>query len=246
MNLNLPPAPNGLIGPHSAPHIQSSLPPQQPGLSDLDVSQPAWDTHVNNTHHPEASTNVGPFPMAASNVPRSSVQNVNPPSQPTLNNDQLSSWDLMWPLLIPPLPDRSSHHPSTTQNAQTARACPTCPTHPTSGPVQFGSERPALALPDLTAPSTAAPSSSSSFPNPPAPHTALPVQEALLFRPGVADAGPSNARRPKRARPARRAREVPLVRIEERVEWVSRDVMKMTLWFNWSQDAEAEAHEAWE
>jgi hypothetical protein len=38
---------------------------------------------------------------------------------------------------------------------------------------------------------------------------------------------------------------VPFVRIEDRIEWVSRDVMKMTLWFNWSSDAEAEAHEAW-
>jgi hypothetical protein len=241
--MNIPP-PNGLIGPHSAPRIQPPLPPQQPGLSSLDVSQPTWDTHLNNTHHPEAPNNVGPFPITASNVPRSSVQNVNPPSQPSLFNGQPSSWDFMWPLLIPPLPDRLSHHTSSTQNAQAASTCPTCPTHPTSGPVQFGGERPAPAVQDFTAPSTAAPSSSS-FPNPTAPHTAPPVPEALLFRPGVADAGPSNARRPRRARP-RRAREVPLVRIEDRIEWVSRDVMKMTLWFNWSPDAEAEAHEGWE
>jgi len=70
-----------------------------------------------------------------------------------------------------------------------------------------------------------------------------------LFRQGVAEAGPSTAnayaRRARRVRP-RRAREVPFVRIEDRIEWVSRDVMKMTLWFNWSPDAEAEAHGEWE
>jgi hypothetical protein len=239
---NIPPHLNGFIGPHVAPRVQPPLPLQQPGPSSLDGSQPAWDTHFNNIHHPEAPNNVGPFPITASNVPRSSVQNVNPPSQPSLINSQLSPWDFMWPLSIPSsLPDRSSHHSSTTQNAS---ACPTCPTHPTSAPVQFGGEQPAPAVQDLTAPSTAA-LSSSSFPNPTAPQTAPPVPEAILFRPGAANAGPSNARRPKRARP-RRAREVPLVRIEDRIEWVSRDVMKMTLWFNWSPDAEAEAHEAWE
>jgi hypothetical protein len=248
--MSLPPPPNGLMAPHCAPCIQSPLPPQQPGRPSLDVSQPnPRDTHFNNTHHPELSNNVGPFPVAASNVSRSSVQNVNPPSQPFLIDGQISSWDCIWPLLIPPLPDRSSHHSSTTQNTQAPSACPTCPTHPTSGPVQFGGGRPAPAVQDLTAPAAAAPSSSSSCPNPAAPHSAPPVPEVPLFQPGVAELGPSTAnayaRRPKRMRP-RRAREVPFVRIEDRIEWVSRDVMKMTLWFNWSPDAEAEAHEGWE
>ncbi|KAF8490791.1 hypothetical protein F5888DRAFT_1807836 [Russula emetica] len=246
--MNLPPPPNGLIAPHYAPCIQPPLPPQQPGPDVSQLNPP--DTHLNNTHHPEPSNNVDPFPITASNVPRSSVQNVNPPSQPFLTNGQISSWDCIWPLLIPPMPDRSSHHSSTSQNTQAASACHTCPTHATSGPVQFGGGRPAPAVQDLTAPSAAAaPSSSSSCPNPTVPYTAPPVPEVPLFRPGVADTGPTTAnayaRRSKRMRP-RRAREVPFVRIEDRIEWVSRDVMKMTLWFNWSPDAEAEAHETWE
>lgn len=248
--MSLPPPPNGLIAPHCVPCIQPPLPPQLPGLPGLNASLPnPLDTHLNNTHHTEPSNNVGPFPMTASNVPRSSVQNVDPPSQPFPVNGQISSWDSIWPLLIPPMPDHSSHHPSTTQNIQATSACPTCPTHTTSGPVQFGGGRPAPAAQGLTAPLAAAPSSSSSCPNPTVPHTAPPVPEAPLFRPGVADAGPATAnayaRRSKRVHP-RRAREVPFVRIEDRIEWVSRDVMKMTLWFNWSPDAEAEAHEAWE
>ncbi|KAN0118555.1 hypothetical protein V8E52_004978 [Russula decolorans] len=246
--MSLPPPPNGLIAPHWGPCIQPPLPLQQPGLASLDVSQPnPRDTHLNNTHHHEPSNNVSPFPMTASNVPRSSVQNVNPSSQPSLVNGQISPWDI-WQLLIPPPPDRSSHHSPTTQNTQAASACPTCPTHPTSGPVQFGGGRPAPAVQDLTAPTAAAPSSSS-CPNSTAPHIAPPVPEAPLFRPGVADAGPTTAnayaRKSKRARP-RRAREVPFVRIEDRIEWVSRDVMKMTLFFNWSPDAETEAHEEWD
>jgi len=57
----------------------------------------------------------------------------------------------------------------------------------------------------------------------------------------------SNSRR--RVRPVRnprRAREVPFVRVKDRVEWVRRDLMKMTLWFNWSLDAEVEAYEPWD
>jgi hypothetical protein len=244
--MNPPPPPNGLIGPHGAHHIQPPLPPQQPGLSSLDGSQSTWDAHFNSTHHPEGSNNGDPFHITASNVPRSSVQNVNPPSQPFLTNSQIL--DRIWPLFIQPLPDRSSLHSSTTQNTQPASACPTCPTHSTSGPVQFGGERPAPVVQDSTAASAPAPSSSP-FSNPTAPHPAPPVPEPLLFRPGVASAGPSTTnaygRRSKRPRP-RRPPGVPFVRIEDRIEWVSRDVMKMTLWFNWSPDAEAEAHDAWE
>lgn len=253
--MSLPPPLNDLLASYDTSFIQPPFPPQRPGLPNLDLSQPnPRDTHLNNTHRPEPSSNVGPFAMTASNVSRSSVQNsvqnVDPLPQPSLTNGQISSWEsgCVRPFLVPPLPDHSSHHTSTTQNTQATSACPTCSTHPTSGPVQFRGGRPAPAVQDLTAPLPAAPSSSSSCPNPTA---APPVPEALLFRPGVADAGPttanSYARRSKRVRPGpRRAREVPLVRIEDYIEWVSRDVMKMTLWFNWSPDAEAEAHEAWE
>jgi len=38
----------------------------------------------------------------------------------------------------------------------------------------------------------------------------------------------------------------PLVRVGNTIEWVRQDVMKMTILFNWSSNAEAEAHESWE
>jgi hypothetical protein len=38
----------------------------------------------------------------------------------------------------------------------------------------------------------------------------------------------------------------PLVRVDDTIEWVRPDVMKMVLYFNWSMNAEDEAHESWE
>jgi hypothetical protein len=38
----------------------------------------------------------------------------------------------------------------------------------------------------------------------------------------------------------------PLVRVDDAIEWVRPDVMKMVLYFNFSLNAEAEAHESWE
>ena len=38
----------------------------------------------------------------------------------------------------------------------------------------------------------------------------------------------------------------PFVRVDDTIEWIRRDVMKMVLYFNWSPNAEAEAHESWE
>jgi len=38
----------------------------------------------------------------------------------------------------------------------------------------------------------------------------------------------------------------PLVRVDNTIEWVRPDVMKMVLYFNFSSDAEAEAHSSWE
>jgi hypothetical protein len=72
--------------------------------------------------------------------------------------------------------------------------------------------------------------------------------DALAQR--TADTGPvrtSTSRRRVRPFPdPRRAREVPYVRVKDRIEWVRRDLMKMTLWFNWSLDAEVEAYEPWD
>ncbi|KAN0127327.1 hypothetical protein V8E53_014851 [Lactarius tabidus] len=38
----------------------------------------------------------------------------------------------------------------------------------------------------------------------------------------------------------------PLVRVDDVVEWVRPDLMRMSVWFNWSPTADAEAHESWE
>ncbi|KAI9443482.1 hypothetical protein H4582DRAFT_1198667 [Lactarius indigo] len=42
-----------------------------------------------------------------------------------------------------------------------------------------------------------------------------------------------------------RPRQVPLVRIEDRMVWVRKDVLKLTLFLNFSPNADAEAHEPW-
>jgi hypothetical protein len=38
----------------------------------------------------------------------------------------------------------------------------------------------------------------------------------------------------------------PLVRVDDTIEWVRPDLMRMSVWFNWSVNADAEAHESWE
>jgi hypothetical protein len=38
----------------------------------------------------------------------------------------------------------------------------------------------------------------------------------------------------------------PLVRVDDMIEWVRPDLMRMSVWFNWSPTADAEAHESWE
>jgi hypothetical protein len=244
----------------SVPRIQPTLPPQQPRLAGLDVSQPApRETHFDNSHHPELFNNADLFPTTtASNAPQGSVQNVNPsPSQPFFVNGQ-SPWGCTWPWVVPPPPDHTCQHTSTNQNVQSTGPCPTCATNPTVGPVQFGGAQPAPILQDTTtqlAEVAALSSSTSSVPT--APHARPPASEASLFHPGAADAGGpttstenAHARKSRRVAPGlgrnpRPRREVPLVRVEEHIEWVRPGVMKMTLWFNWSPEAEAEAHEAW-
>lgn len=55
---------------------------------------------------------------------------------------------------------------------------------------------------------------------------------------------------PRRAVPVDRCRccmrAHPFVRVYDTIEWVRPDVMKMVVYFNWSLNAEAEAHESWE
>ena len=270
--MSLPTISNGPMPLRSVPRLQPTLPPQQPRLAHLDVPQPnPRETRFNSPHHPELFNDADLFPTTPSNVPQGPVQNVNPsPSQPFLVDGQ-SPWGGTWPWVFPPQPDRICQHTSTNQNFQATGPCPACATNPSVGPVQFGGAQPAPAVQDTTTQlaGAVAPSMSSSSVDPTASHARPPASEPLLFHPGAADAGgpstststenaqararksrrvgpgsgsgPGSGRNPRRGR----EREVPLVRVKEEVEWVRPDVMKMTLWFNWSPNAEAEAHEAW-
>ena len=244
--MSLPSLTNGRM-PHCAPLVQPTLPPQQPDLPSFDMAQPSpRDSYFND---PLPSDLFNSFPTTDSNAPQNFVQNAN--AFPA--GGQLP-WDLIWPLMIPSQSNPSCQHAPTNQNVQATGTCSSCATHPSAGSFQFGSGQPAPSAQDTTAPSTAAPSSSSSCAGP--SHTRPAVSEPPLFYPGLTEAGPSasaedvHTRKSRRVqgppgRHARRGRATPFVRIEDRIEWVSRDVMKMTLWFNWSSDAEAEAHEAW-
>ena len=55
---------------------------------------------------------------------------------------------------------------------------------------------------------------------------------------------PSRPRRP--APPRVQLRQVPLVRIEDEVEWIQQHVLKVTLWLDLSPNADAEAHDPWD
>jgi len=152
--------------------------------------------------------------------------------------------------------------------------CRLCSAHPTFWPVGFDDGWSAFAGRDAVAPSATPPSRrASSRANRAAPlHAMSSVRSAQAQFPGVVNAGrgswnlrnaagggsarPSSsrpggaasvqvgsARGRRRRRPSERAR--PLVRVEDRIKWVRDDVMEMTLLFNWSPHAEAEAHEPW-
>ena len=77
---------------------------------------------------------------------------------------------------------------------------------------------------------------------------AAPLGSAATF--AAAAASTASVRAESRQVPASRCaccrRVHPLVRVNDAVEWVRPDVMRMVLYFNWSQNAEAEAHESWE
>ena len=194
---------------------------------------------------------------------QSSGQGVNPSPHPPLLNGQAPS-DAVWPRTNPTTPpDGSSQYISPNQSFQTACTCHTCVAHrTTAGPVQFGGGQAAPAGQDAMAPSAPASSSPASRRVPTASPARPPALDASIQYPGAIDAGSTGlgqsttdtgyartSTRRRRVRPVhnpRRAREVPFVRVKEHVEWVRPDLMKMTLWFNWSLDAEVEAYESWD
>jgi hypothetical protein len=263
-----PPTSNGLVAPHHTPYMQTPLPPQQPGLvPSHDVSQPnPRDAHSNNRGYPNVFNNSDSFPLSAFsafNAYQGFVPSMDP-SYPSYINDQPPS-NVLGPMTIPgpPLPqDGPSQYMPTSQTFQATCTCHTCVAHRTIVPAQFGGVEPgpALATQDATAP-FAQTSPSSSRRGRTAPYARPPVLHAPMQYPGVIDAGlddlalptadhTGGARGSRRVSPVRNRRrrtkrETPLVRVEDRIEWVGRDLLKMTLWFNWSPDAEAKAHEPW-
>jgi hypothetical protein len=270
--MSLLPTSNGPTTPKFQPPIHSPLPPQLPGQPSHDVSQPnARDIHSNNLRHPESFNGAGFFPPSVPyappgpveeglNLDSHSITNVRPPP------------DVTWPGAVPPPSDGPSQYTSisTNQTSQAACICDICVAHHNVGPIQFGGGEPVLASQNATtAPSAPAPSSSSqrglTAPDPGARPPALHTQ---IQHPDIIDAGLVGVAQHWQPRPhppiaetgyahtsmqippvridnPRRPREVPLVRVEDRIEWVRRDLLKMTLWFNWSLDAEAHAHEPW-
>jgi hypothetical protein len=250
--------------------MQTPFPPQQPGLLSHDVSQPnPRGAHSNDRGYLDFFNNSDSFPLSAFSTFSPSqgfAANVNPgPSHSSYINDPSLSI-VLGPTTIPGPPllrDGPSQYMPTSQAFQATCTCHTCVAHRTVVPAQFGSgdPGPALARQDATATSArASPSSSPSRRGRTAPYARPQVLHTPMPYPGVIDAGSDDlalpaadtgytrgSRRvpPVRNRRRRTARETPLVRVEDRIKWVSRDLLRMTLWFNWSPDAEAKAHEPW-
>lgn len=262
-----PPASNSPIAPHHTPYMQTPLPPQQPGLPSYDVSQlNPRDAHSNNHGYVDFFNNPYSFPFSAFSAFDASqgfAASVNPSHHSYI--DDLSLSNALGPTTIPgpSLPQNgSSQYMPTRQAFHATCPCHTCVAHHTLVPAQFGSGDPGSALAGQDATGTSAQASPSSRRGRTAPYGRPPVLRAPMQYPGVIDAGLDGLALPtaaagyarsskhvspvrNRRRRRRTARETPLVRVEDRIEWVGRDLLKMTLWFNWSPDAEANAHEPW-
>ncbi|KAN0127331.1 hypothetical protein V8E53_014855 [Lactarius tabidus] len=145
--------------------------------------------------------------------------------------------------------------------------CIAHPTIPSAGPSRFGGGQPTphswnnIAQPGLVmvapAPTPAlAPPPSTSLPLQPfnsdprefPPFPAAPSTQAqALDIPNVTGWPCSpGGRTPTSTRGPRSRHRAPLVRVEDQVEWVRPRVLKVTLWLNWSPNAEAEAHDPWD
>jgi len=271
LTMSLPPASNdtGIIQPHYSLPVQPPLLAHQPELFGYDWSQRnSWDTHFNNLRHTGSFDPSLYISTSASNVPQvpqAPAQNLGHSHLPFLNDQPL--FGPILPTAPPSMLDGSGQHLSTDRTFQPwpTCTCVPCPAHSTFWPAPFDDGWSTFASRDAMAPSAVPPSRSSSSRSPAAPlHAVRSIRSVPAQFPGVANAGsgirgvraasrgsvrPSS--RPGRApsvrgAQGRRARARPLVRVEDRIEWVRHDVMKMTLLFNWSPHAGAEAHESWD
>ncbi|KAH9969932.1 hypothetical protein BC827DRAFT_1151831 [Russula dissimulans] len=263
--MSLPPASNdtGIIQPHYSLPVQPPLLAHQPELFGYDWSQRnSWDTHFNNLRHTGSFDPSAYIHTSASNVPQAPqapAQNFAHSHLPFLNDQPLLG--PIPPTAPPAMLDGFGQHLSTDQTFQPwpTCTCVPCPAYSTFWPAPFDDERSTFASRDATAPSR-----SSSRQSPASSlHSRRSIQSVPAQFPGVANAGsgiwgvraasrgsvrPSSrpGRAPSvRSAQGRRARSRPLVRVEDRIEWVRHDVMKMTLFFNLSPHAEAEVHEPW-
>ncbi|KAI0287955.1 hypothetical protein BC826DRAFT_971858 [Russula brevipes] len=242
--MSLLPTSNGLVLPESVPNFQRPLPRPQPDFHA--VSQPIpRNAHPDSLLASGSLDNADPLTIFASRVPQGPVQNVVPSSHPFLTNYQ-PSLNFVWPTTLPPLPDGPYWPYQSLPTNQAAQAA--------FQPPRFA----ARASQDLlTAPPVAVrpsslgmdPLAAASLP-PLVPNAPVRYADAINHGAGsfgldqpTADGGYARASERARGGPSvwatRRGREVPFVRVEDRIEWVSRDLLKMTLWFDWSPDVEA-------
>ncbi|KAI0301158.1 hypothetical protein B0F90DRAFT_1817176 [Multifurca ochricompacta] len=264
--MSLPPATNGRTPSRYTTHPRPSLLPQQLGPYNRGASQP---TLSDNLRRFELSNRVDYYRVPTPWTSREAARNMNPSSH-TFPNVQ--SPDFGWPGAAPPPQENPFLQVPADANLTPRATCSCCPTQPvvsSIAPVPVPVYAPAPAHPG--AGQLALPNQDGSVRLGPTLPSMLPLSQVdpgpLLFRSPVPDApvrgedisdmngmgwpptvdsgnAYTSRRVPSIRVPPRRL--VPLVRIEDQIEWVRPGVLKMTLWFNWSPDAGAERNESWE
>ncbi|KAN0127333.1 hypothetical protein V8E53_014857 [Lactarius tabidus] len=264
-------ASNGRAPSHPPSHFRSSLDPQQPwsfnrpemrfDAPQRSMAPPNSDPELaSNLHVSQTPTSSSHLPSTIGGSSRSqdfSVYGATPSYLP--DGPHAVSATETTALRQP------SYPPSRTSN--------TYLTIPSAGPSSFGGEQPtflswnngtaqlgpaiAASVPARAPPPPTAlplpPSSSDTrtlnhFPTAPtAPAQGLDVPDVNVTTSWSHPPGGRRTRvspRPRGPR-TRGPRTVPLVRVEDEVVWVRPHVLKVTLWLNWSPNADAQAHEPW-
>ncbi|KAF8272854.1 hypothetical protein EI94DRAFT_1717633 [Lactarius quietus] len=213
-------------------HLQFSLEPQQPWcLNHPETLCPNFEnTRFNDSRRSVTLPNSDPRLASHSQVPWDADQDVQPSSShlPFMIGGSSQSQDFGVPGATPSYLPEGPHNVFATdptalcQPSYPPSGITTNPMMPFAGPSRFCT---CTASINLTAPAAL---QYRSYGTQPFPHrTCLPLP------------------RPRGPR-TRSLRPVPLVRVEDEVEWVHQHVLKVTLWLNWSPNADAEAHEPWD
>ena len=212
---------------------------------------------------------------STSRNPQAFVQTVDSSSHPVFYNQPMPDPDLLGPSSTFPLsddllPQASTHaavnppmtnaysdgysttHSTTSsaghvqleggQLAFTAQGCTAW-----SGPVMTLAPPPP---PPPTLPLACYPDPAVSYPQPPSLDASLPdlgiVDPTCSSQTADSGCAHQSMRVPPVHWHAPSRRPHPFVRIDDHIEFISPNVVKMTLWFNWSPDADARAHERWD